>query len=438
MTAKIKYLFTKRGWHMAIFACLALSVSLLGQGQNAASAAGQDQGSGPSAQQAAQQLEVDKYAALHPTLAIGAAAPDFSVVDADGKKHQLSDFKSNPILAIVFTCAHCPYAQSYEDRIQKLYNDYTPRGVAVIAISSNANLAMAPTEFMWTDTDDSYETLSIRQKLRQLTYPYFYDGSTQAMALKYGPQATPHIFIFDKDRKLRYQGRIDDSLVEARVTTQDARAALDELLAGQPVAVPRTSAFGCNTKWSDIVEARQKDDADWQAKPVTIEPATAETLKELRANSAHKTLMVTFWSTKCAHCAAEFPDLITSYRWYKTRGFDLVTVSTDGLAAQADVQKFLNDKHSAVRNLQFASADTAALQKAFDGMTWNTREPFTVVIAANGNVIDEGNIKVEDDVLHVRRVILANLTVPRNLGYASYWANNLRLEALEAKLEAKK
>ena len=174
---------------------------------------------------------------------------------------------------------------------------------------------------------------------------------------------------------------------EASVKTQDARAALDEMLAGQPVSVPHAPPFGCSTKWADQIEAKQKLLKDWQAKPVAIEPASADVLKGLRANPLGKVLLVTFWSTKCSRCAAEFPDLITSYLWYKTRPFDMVTVSTDGPAAQADVEKFLEDEHSAVRNLQFSSADAASLQQAFAGKTWSTHEPYTVLIDINGTVV---------------------------------------------------
>ena len=141
--------------------------------------------------------------------------------------------------------------------------------------------------------------------------------------------------------------------------------------------------------------------------------------------------MVAFYSVKCARCSAEFPGLITSYLWYKSRPFDLVTVSTDGPAAQADVQKLLDDQHSAVRNLQFASADASALQQAFAGKTWNTREPYTVVINPDGNLVYEGT-KGVDDILRLRRTILANLDDSGNFrGNAAFWANNLRLEALE-------
>lgn len=421
---------------VTIFACLVLfGTSLYSHGQTAPMPSGQDQagarGQTATPQKSAHQLEVERYEALHPTLPIGATAPDFSVIDEQGKKHTLHDYDKYRILAIVFTATHCPYAQLYEDRIQALYDDYTQRGVAVIAVNPNAALAASPGELAWTDVDDSFENMAIRQKLRHLTYPYFYDGYTQAMALAYGPKTSPHIYLFDQDRKLQYEGRIDDNMHEAEVKTHDARVALDEMLAGKPVSTPHTAAFGCSTKWADQIEAKQKAVKDWQAKPVTVEPATAETLKDLRANAAGKTLVVTFYSVKCAHCASELPDLITSYLWYKARPYDFVTVSTDGPSAQPEVQKFLENVHSAVRNLQFASTDVAALQEAFAGKQWNTREPYTVIINSDDNVVYENN-KSQDDILTLRRTVLANLDDSGNFrGNAAFWANNLKLEALE-------
>ena len=113
--------------------CLGGSMVLLGQ-------------RGDPAQKSAHQQEVERYEKLHPTLAIGATAPDFDLPDSYGKRHQLNEYRNSPILAVVWTCTHCPYAQLYEDRIQKLYEDYGPKGVALVAINPNAALAASPGE----------------------------------------------------------------------------------------------------------------------------------------------------------------------------------------------------------------------------------------------------------------------------------------------------
>src|SRR5579872_7288566 len=146
-----------------------------------------------------------------PTLAIGAPAPDFALPGIDGKTYHLDDFSASNILAIVFTCDHCPTAQLYEDRIKKLAADYHDRGVALVAIQPNDPKSVRLDEMGYTDLSDSFEEMQTRAAYSHFNFPYLYDGETQATARKYGPIATPHVFVFDKERKLRYQGRVDDS-----------------------------------------------------------------------------------------------------------------------------------------------------------------------------------------------------------------------------------
>src|SRR5580658_10741407 len=100
----------------------------------------------------------------HPTLAIGAAAPDFVLPGVDGKKYSLSAFKDARILVIIFTCNHCPTAQAYEDRIIQLTKDYSPKGVAVVAIMPNDPTSIRLDELGYTDMGDSYEEMKIRAK----------------------------------------------------------------------------------------------------------------------------------------------------------------------------------------------------------------------------------------------------------------------------------
>lgn len=188
----------------------------------------------------------------HHTLAIGAQAPDFSLQGADGKNYTLNSFKSSPILLIVFTCNHCPTAQAYEDRIIQITKDYKDKGVAVAAIMPNDPKAIRLDELGYTDMSDTFGEMKLRAANKHFNFPYLYDGATQSVAHAYGPIATPHVFIFDKDRKLRYSGRIDD--VEKPTKTphvQDTRNALDALLAGKMPAEPTTKVFGCSIKWAE-------------------------------------------------------------------------------------------------------------------------------------------------------------------------------------------
>lgn len=184
------------------------------------------------------------------TLPIGAAAPDFHLPGVDGKTYRLADFASAKVLVIIFTCNHCPTAQAYESRIIQMAKEYRDRGVAIVAISPNDPRAVRLDELGYTDLGDSFEDMKIRSKDRGFQFPYLYDGDTQKTATAYGVLATPHVFIFDAERKLRYVGRIDDGEVKPP-KSHDARSAIDALLAGKPVPVERTRVFGCSTKWAD-------------------------------------------------------------------------------------------------------------------------------------------------------------------------------------------
>jgi peroxiredoxin len=353
----------------------------------------------------------------HPILALGSSAPDFALPGVDGKTHRLSDYASSPILAVVFACNHCPISQMYEQRIQQLADDYKDRGVAVVVIQPNDPKAIRIDELDSSDISDSLEEMKIRVAYKHLRYPYLYDGETQAVTRAYGPQATPHIFIFDKERKLRYEGRIDNSYRIEQVKTQDARNAIEALLAGREVEVKHTGVFGCSTKWQEKAASREEALRKIAAEPVNLEMATADDLKKLRANPTKHMLLVSFWATWCGSCIDEFSDFQDTFQMYKVRDFDLVTVAANMPDEKNGVMKMLDKKHATSRNLLFASDDTAALQKAFDP-EWESAVPYTVLIDADGKVLYKriGSI----DILELRRVILANLPSDY-IGFNKYW-----------------
>jgi thiol-disulfide isomerase/thioredoxin len=355
----------------------------------------------------------------HPTLALGSAAPAFSLPGIDGKTHKLGDYASAKVLVLVFTCNHCPTAQLYETRIKKLADDYRGKGVALVAIQPNNPAAIRLDELGYTDVSDSFEEMKTRAAYRHFDFPYLYDGDTQAVSRAYGPKATPHVFIFDRQRKLRYEGRVDNSQRESLVKTQDARNAIDALLAGKPVAVDHTGVFGCSTKWiakeASTVQERKKIEAE----PVSVELASAEDLKKLRANGTGKVLLVNFWATWCGPCVHEFPDLETTYRMYRLRDFDMVMVSANMPDEKAGVMKMLEKQHASSRNLLFGSTDTYAMQAAFDPK-WDSPVPFTVLLSPEGKVLYRELGEV--DILKLRRIILGNLPDPDYLGHRAYWA----------------
>ena len=235
----------------------------------------------------------------HPTLAIGSPAPDFSLPGIDGKVHRLSDYSASKLLVIVFTCNHCPTAQLYESRIKKLAADYHDKSVALVAIEPNNAKAVRLDELGYTDVSDSLEEMKIRAEYRRFDFPYLYDGETQSVSRAYGPQATPHVFIFDQQRKLRYEGHVDNNQRETLVKTQDARNAIDALLAGKPVPVDHTRVFGCSTKWMSKEADRLEELKKVEAEPVSVQEVSAADLKKLRANPTGKVLLVNFWATWC-------------------------------------------------------------------------------------------------------------------------------------------
>jgi len=359
-------------------------------------------------------------AETHPILPIGSSAPDFALPGTDGKIHRLSDYAASPILAVVFTCNHCPIAQMYEQRIERLADDYKQRGVALVAIQPNDPNALRIDELDSSDTSDTLDEMKIRVSYKHLTYPYLYDGDTQQVARAYGPQATPHIFIFDEQRKLRYEGRIDDSYRIELVKSHEARDAIDALLAHREVLVKHTGAMGCSTKWSEKSADRLVTLKKIEEQPVTVDLVSKEDLAKLRTNPSHQMMLVDFWATWCGSCIAEFADIEDTLRMYSDRDLSLVTVSVNMPDEQASVLRFLQKKHATSRNLLFSSTDTVALQQAFDP-SWDSAVPYTVLISGDGKVIykEMGSVNI----LELRRTILANVEA-EYAGFNEYWKGN--------------
>jgi thiol-disulfide isomerase/thioredoxin len=351
-------------------------------------------------------------------LVIGAAAPDFCLPAIDGKTHCLADYASAKILVIAFTCNHCPTAQLYESRIKQLAADYQDRGVTLIAIQPNNPNAVRLDEMGYTDVGDSFDEMKIRAAYRHFNFPYLYDGEDQKIARAYGPAATPHLFIFDAARKLRYEGRVDNNPREKLVTRQDAREAIDALLAGKPVAVEKTPSVGCSTKWIYKEEGRKEELAEIEAKPVTLQPASHDDFQALRKNDSGKLRLVNFWATWCAPCVQEMPEIQTMLRMYGHRPFEVVTATINYPDEQPAALAALTKLHATSRNVILGSTDIYTLLAAFDP-DWNAAVPYTMLIKPNGEVVYRNQGPINP--LELRRIIVANLPDDDYLGHQAYW-----------------
>jgi peroxiredoxin len=339
-------------------------------------------------------------------LQIGAAAPDFALAGIDGQTHKLTDYGASQVLAVVFTCNRCPTAQSYERRIQQLYDGYRSKGVAVVAINPDSHAAISADQLAYSDVGETLADMKARAAYRHLEYPYLADSESQALSKAFGVSTLPHVFIFDRDRKLRYEGRLDD-----------ARDAVDSLLASRPIAASHTRVAGC-----PIADGSSAADAkSAHAESVAVEMATPPVLKKLRANGTDKLLLVNFWATWCGPCAVEFPDLVMTSQMYKKRNVEFVSVSENQPEEKMLVLDFLRRHQASNRNLLFAAPETYEMQAAFDP-AMPAAVPFTLVIAPNGDVVYQelGSL----DILKMRRAILANVAEDASsTGSQAYWQN---------------
>lgn len=337
------------------------------------------------------------------TLPLGAAAPDFNLPGVDGRNWALKDFADAKALVVVFTCNHCPTSQYYEERIKRIAADYKDKGVALVAISPNDPKSVRLDELGWTDLSDSLEEMKLRAAERGFNFPYLYDGDAEAVSRLYGPVVTPHAFVFDAGRKLRYVGAIDDSERIQHVKKHYLREALDAVLAGKEPPVTQTKVVGCSVKWAGKESQVQAYLKKLAAEPVKLTKADADALRALRKNDSGKFRLVNFWATWCAPCVAEFDDFVTVNRMYRHRDFELVTVSVNRPDEEKSVLEFLTKKQASNRNLIFASADRELLINAFDP-DWQGEVPYTVLINPEGKIIfsEKGSV----DFLALKRAIV--------------------------------
>lgn len=320
-------------------------------------------------------------------LAIGDPAPPFNLPDVDGNYHKLEDYSQADVLIVNFTCNHCPTAQAYEDRFIDLVKEYEGKSVAFVAISSNSPIAVLPEELGYTDLGDYYEEMKLRAVDKSYNFPYLYDGDTHEFSLAYGPTATPHVFVFDKSRKLTYSGRIDAKEKPGSGNAEDLRNAIEATLRGEalPPESAQTPAFGCSMKWAWKNEYTIKTNKEWSEKEVSIEKLSPAGLADLLKNKSDKLLLVNFWATWCGPCIIEYPEFVTIQRMYGARDFQFVSVSMDNPEQSEKALKFLKGKASALPNYIMDTEDKYEVIKVVGG-DWDGSLPITLLIEPGGKI----------------------------------------------------
>lgn len=352
------------------------------------------------------------------TLAIGDAAPDFSLPGIDGKTHTLADYKDAKVLMVAFISNHCPDSQASEGRIKQLVGDLKDKGFAMVAINPNNPIGLRPDELGYSKYNDSFDEMKLHAKEQGFSFPYLYDGETQATAKAYGCLATPHVFVFDALRKLRYKGALDDSRYAdpATVKSHDARNAVEALLAGKDVTVTETRPHGCSTKWLTKKSAVTADDEKWARASVDVETIDAAGVAALRKNGTKKVRLFNVWATWCGPCVEEFPELAKTARKFGLRDFELITISMNRPEEKAEVKKFLEENHAAIpdkikptlkaegrttNSYIYSGANQDDLIKALDP-EWPGPIPHTVLVAPDGTVIWRHNGEVDGEELRTK------------------------------------
>ncbi|MBE7494671.1 MAG: redoxin domain-containing protein [Verrucomicrobiaceae bacterium] len=364
------------------------------------------------------------------TLNIGDAAPAFELIGIDEEKHSLAEYAKAELLMIAFISNHCPTSQAVEGRLKKIASNFKGQ-LQVVAINPNDPGALRPDELGYSKYNDSFPEMKRHAAEQKFNFPYLFDGETQAVAKAYGCLATPHVFLFDQARKLRYKGRLDDSRYadEATVTAPDARRAVEALIAGKNVPVAETKPHGCSTKWIEKRKAVAADNEKWEKGSVEVETINAAGVAALRRNATKKLRLFNVWATWCGPCVEEFPELVATQRKFGLRDFEFISISIDDPKAVKDVKAFLEERNAIVPDklkpslkeegrkgnaYVFQGASHDELIKALDP-EWPGPIPHTILVAPGGEIVFRHNGGINGDELRAKVLeVMGRFYVPES------------------------
>ncbi len=356
-------------------------------------------------------------------LQIGDPAPDFALIGIDDKIHRLADFKKGKVLVVFFTSNHCPTSHGAAARLKEFLADFRGRGMSFVAINPNHPDGLSIDELGFSKYNDGFEDMKLYAADEGFDFPYLYDGDTQAVAKAYGCLATPHVFIFDAERKLRYKGRFDDSRYAdvATVKSPDARNAVEALLTDRPVPVAVTKPHGCSTKWISKHTGVVRKMANWDRTPVEVETIDSAGVAALRQGGTGNVRLYNVWATWCKPCVEEFPELVATSRRFDMRNFEFISISMDKPADAPKVKEFLEKNGAGLsprlaktvkaegrvsNSYLFAGGTMEELMKVLDP-AWPGGIPHTVLVDAEGKVIWRHSGPVDGEELRAK--VLAHL-----------------------------
>jgi thiol-disulfide isomerase/thioredoxin len=347
-------------------------------------------------------------------LKIGQEAPAFDLKGTDDRYHSLAEYQDS-VLVVAFISNHCPTSIAVMPRMLEWYKKVQSKGVKLVAINPNHPLGLRPDEYGYSEFDETFEHNKLFGKKYQFTFDYLYDGDQQKVAKQYGCLATPHFFVFNKNKKLVYKGRFDDSrfLDVNTVKSKDLEKAIDEVLSDKAVTVAETRPMGCTTKWQEKQLLVKEDEAFWEKEPVILETISAENVKELRQNKTKKYRLINVWASYCGPCVNEFPELVKTARKFALRSFELVTISLDDVNAKSEVKAFLEKQNVIVpkkilptlkeekrngNSYIYSSVSIDALAAELD-LSWDGSVPFTMLIEPGGKVLFRQEGEIDGEVL---------------------------------------